>query len=62
MNGFESLYGGFESPRVNFKQKLRIEVESALQKKKSIFVHVLDFFGLGLFLTKMKIKSKSFLK
>ena len=58
MNGFKSFYGGFESLRVNFKQKLRIEVESVL--KKGIFVHVSNIFGLGLFLTKIKIMSKSF--
>ena len=31
-----------------------------IPKKKGIFVYVPDIFGLGLFLTKIKIRSKSF--
>ena len=47
-----------------FKSKFQSEAADrswiCTPKKKGIFVYVPDIFGLGLFLTKMKIRSKSF--
>ena len=50
---FESLCQRFESL---WKKKLQIYTP----RKKGIFVHILDIFWLRLFLTKMKIRSKTF--
>ena len=50
---FESFYQRFESL---WKKKLQI----CTLRKKDIFVHVSDIFWLRLFLTKIKIRSKTF--
>ena len=57
---FESLKGGFESPRENLKQKLQIEVDLHSDKECHFCLCFRHFLAWSISKKKIKIKSKTF--